>query len=126
EGFDAEAARAYRRSRAGGVRFRQGGPQTLEDLFGGAGRSGASGFGDLFGDLFGANGRPRSSQQSRGEDVASEVTVDFVAALKGAELRLKLPDTGEEITVRIPKGADTGDKVRVAGRGARGARGGPR
>lgn len=122
EGFDADAARAYRRATAGGVRFRQGQPQNLEDLFGGGG----AGFGDLFGDLFGGggNGRARGAVRSQGSDVASEVTVDFVSALRGAELRLKLQDAGEEITVRIPKGADNGDKVRVAGHGAPGRMGG--
>ena len=38
EGFDADAARAYRRATAGGgQRFRYGQPQNLEDLFGGGG-----------------------------------------------------------------------------------------
>jgi curved DNA-binding protein len=116
EGFDAEAARAYRR--ASGARFRRGGPQNLEDLFGGGGAN----MGDLFGDLFaGGNGR---RAQPKGSDVISEITVDFASALHGTELRLKAPDTGDELTVRIPKGADTGDKLRVPGHGARGRMGG--
>lgn len=116
EGFDPEAARAYRR--AGNVRFRRGGPQNLEDLFGGGGVN----MGDLFGDLFsGGNGR---AARSKGSDVISQITVDFASALKGAELRLKAPDTGDEITVRIPKGANTGDKLRVPGHGAQGQMGG--
>jgi curved DNA-binding protein len=130
EGFDAEAYRAYRR---GGTRFRRGQPQNLEDFFTGGGGGGAgpgagpsgAGFGDLFGDLFSTNGRPRASAPARGSDVASEVTVDFVAALAGAQLKLTLQDGGEEITVRIPKGADNGDKVRVSGHGAPGRMGGP-
>ncbi len=121
EGFDAEAARAYRRATAGGARFRQGRPQNLEDLFG----AGSGGFGDLFGDLFAGNGRGRAGARAKGNDVASEVTVDFVSALRGAELRLRLQDGGDEVTVRIPKGADNGDKVRVPGHGAPGRSGGP-
>ncbi|HEU5072645.1 MAG TPA: DnaJ domain-containing protein, partial [Polyangiaceae bacterium] len=106
EGFDAEAYRAYRRASAGGgARFRRGQPQNLEDLFGvGGGRPGAAGagFGDLFGDLFGGNGRPQPNAPAKGSDIASEVTVDFAAALEGAQLKLTLQDGGEEVTVRVP------------------------
>jgi curved DNA-binding protein len=119
EGFDADAFRAYRRG--GGVRFRQGQPQNMEDLFGGGG-----GFGDLLGDLFGRGGRRAGpAPNPKGGDLASEVTVDFVSALKGAELKLKLQDGGEQVTVRVPKGASDGDKVRVRGHGAPGRLGGP-
>lgn len=123
EGFDADAYRAYKRAGAGGVRFRRGQPQNLEDLFGG--NVGGAGFGDLFGDLFGGNGRGRASIPTKGSDVLSEVTVDFVSALEGAQLKLKLQDGGDEVTVRVPKGANTGDKVRVPGHGAPGRMGGP-
>ena len=61
----------------------------------------------------------------KGSDIASEVTVDFISALRGAELKLRLQDGGEEITVRVPPGAGDGDKVRIAGHGAPGAYGGP-
>lgn len=125
EGFDPEAYRAYRR---GGARFRRGQPQNLEEFFSGGGSGGgggAAGFGDLFGEMFGGNGRQRVNVPSKGSDVASEVTVDFVAALAGAQLKLTLQDGGEEVTVRIPKGADDGDKVRVPGHGAPGRLGGP-
>jgi len=61
----------------------------------------------------------------KGSDIASEVSVDFISALRGAELKLRLQDGGEEITVRVPPGAGDGDKVRIAGHGAPGAFGGP-
>ena len=65
---------------------------------------------------------PRSSRRAgaavKGSDVASEVAVDFVSAIRGAELRLKLQDGGDPVTVRVPPGAGEGDKVRVAGHGA--------
>src|SRR5690606_30729049 len=123
EGFDADAARAYRSATAGGgQRFRYGQPQKLEDLFGGGG----GGLGDLFGDLFSSQGGPGAGRvRMKGGDVASEVTVDFASALRGAELHLKLHDSGKEVKVRIPKGANTGDKVRVPGHGAQGRMGGP-
>ena len=61
----------------------------------------------------------------KGSDIASEVSVDFISALRGAELKLRLQDGGDEITVRVPPGAGDGDKVRIAGQGAPGAYGGP-
>lgn len=128
EGFDAEAARAYRNGFGGGrVRYRTSPGANVEDLFGGAG---VGGFGDLFGDLFGggargARGGAGAGAKMKGADVASEVTIDFVSAIKGAELRLRVQDGGEEVTVRIPAGAGDGDKVRIPGHGQPGPFGGP-
>ncbi len=116
EGFNAEAARAYRSGGAGGF----GRNVSVEDLFGGA-AGGSGGFGDLFGDLFGARSSRRRPQ--RGQDLASEVAIDFVSAIRGAELKLTVEGT-KEVTVRVPRGAADGDKVRVAGHGGMGAQGG--
>jgi curved DNA-binding protein len=120
EGFNAAAARAYRNAaQAAGARRARGGGINFEDLQGGS--VGPGGFGDLLGELFGGGGA-RSSRRggvaSKGADVASEVAIDFVSAIRGAELRLRLQDGGEEVTVRVPPGAGEGDKVRVAGHGA--------
>ena len=119
EGFDVGAARAYKEAaRSGRVR---GAPGGIEDMFGGQGAN----IGDLFGDLF-TGGRPRSRRGGmKGSDVAAEVTVDLASAIRGAELRLRLQDGGEEVTVRVPAGAGDGDRVRIAGHGAPGAMGGP-
>ena len=125
EGFNSDAARAYRSGSAGGRRGR--GP-SIEDLFSSNGGvpPGSGGIGDLFGDLFGGRaGRRSSSPGMKGSDIASEVSVDFISALRGAELKLRLQDGGEDITVRVPPGAGDGDKVRIAGHGAPGAYGGP-
>jgi curved DNA-binding protein len=131
EGFNSAAARSYR---AGGApagyrgRSRSGGSMNVEDLFsspGGEPPGGAGGIGDLFGDLFSRAGRRGSSPGMKGSDIASEVSVDFISALRGAELKLRLQDGGDEITVRVPPGAGDGDKVRIAGQGAPGAYGGP-
>jgi curved DNA-binding protein len=127
EGFNPAAARAYRNAaQATGARRARGGGINFEDLQGGA--AGPGGFGDLLGELFGGGG-PRSSRRGgptmKGADVASEVAIDFVSAIRGAELRLRLQDGGEEVTVRVPPGAGEGDKVRVPGHGAPSPMGGP-
>jgi curved DNA-binding protein len=123
EGFNPAAARAYRNAaQATGARRARGGGFDFGDMQGG----GAGGIGDLFGDLFSGGGRgPRRSGPVKGSDIASEVAIDFVSAIRGAELRLRLQDGGEEVTVRVPPGAGDGDKVRVAGHGAPSMMGGP-
>lgn len=124
EGFDPDVVRRYR---SGGVG--RGG-------FGGGGFSGGGfgfnegsepiGFGDLFGELFRGGGRRGGRRTgTKGEDVASEVDLEFVSALKGAELKLELESGGESVTVRVPAGAGDGDKVRVPGHGRAGQLGGP-
>ena len=125
EGFNAAAARAYRNAaQAAGARRARGGGVNFEDLAGGGG---GAGFGDLLGDLFGGGGGRgrRPGAPPKGSDVASEVAIDFVSAIRGAELRLRVQDGGEEVTVRVPPGAGDGDKVRVAGHGAPSMMGGP-
>jgi len=128
EGFNSAAARSYRSGpMPGGYRTRRGGGGgvNVEDLFSSPGESPGGGIGDLFGDLFSRSGRRGSSSGMKGSDIASEVSVDFISALRGAELKLRLQDGGDEITVRVPPGAGDGDKVRIPGHGAPGAYGGP-
>lgn len=125
QGFDPERARAMRDFQAGGG-FRGnpfggggGGGQAfevnLEDLLGGRGGGGMGGIGDILGGAMrGARRGPR-----KGEDIESAVTIDFNAAVKGTELHLQSPD-GEEVKVRIPAGADEGNRLRVPGHGGPG------
>lgn len=127
EGFNADAAREYAYMRARGGRRAGGIPGggasfRVEDIFGG-GRA-ASGFGDIFGDLFQNVRGAQRGAGPKGPDIASEVTVGFLDALRGAELNLTLQNGSEPITVRIPPGADDGDRLRVPGQGAPGAFGG--
>jgi len=125
EGFDAERARAYKQwaSQGGGPRVRStGGTVNIEDLFGNANEGG---FGDVFGDLFGRGGRGRRGPVP-GQDVESEITVDFVSAVRGTTLELRTELGGGPVTVRIPPGASDGSRVRIAGQGAPSPSGGPR
>jgi curved DNA-binding protein len=117
-GFDPEMMRAYGRAATGGggrrVRFsREGGGFDFGDV---------GGFGDLFGDLLGGRGRRVAT---KGPDIASELSVDLASALRGTTVKLRLQDGSDEVTVRIPPGAADGDKVRLRGKGAPGAMGGP-
>src|SRR5579884_56306 len=132
EGFDPDRVRAYhewasRQRRGGGARGGIGsdGGATfdVDDMLGGMG--GGAGFGDLFGDLIGRARRARGPV--RGPDLESEITIDFASALRGATLELR-PEgpASAPVTVRIPAGADDGNRVRIAGQGAPSGNGGQR
>lgn len=121
EGFSPQAARAYRRARSSRVPFRRA--QGIgSDVFSNEGFGG--GLGDLFGELFKSRDRGRHAAR-QGADVTSEVIVDFASAIQGAELKLRLQEGGEPVTVRVPPGAEDGDRVRISGHGAPGSLGGP-
>ncbi len=103
---------------AGGARY-SGGPD-------------ASGFQDIFADLF-ANARGGGfsggagggqPQQSRGQDQRYQLTVTFTEAALGATRRLTLPD-GRTLDVTIPPGLDDGQTLRLRGQGSAGWNGGP-
>jgi molecular chaperone DnaJ len=73
----------------------------LNDLLrnAGAGQSGgagAGGLGDLFGGIFGGGGRGTTTapRSRRGADVESELTIDFVDAVRGAEVPIRLSSPG--------------------------------
>lgn len=109
EGFNPSAARGFGgRGNSGNV--------GLDDIF----NNGFSGFGDLFGDVFGGRAA------ARGADAAAEVSVDFVSAIRGANVRVHVPNVPDGITIRVPPGANDGDKVRAAGYGSPGPNGASR
>jgi molecular chaperone DnaJ len=71
----------------------------LNDLFGraGAGGGGAGGFSDLLGGLFGNRAGTATAagpRAQRGADVESELRIDFVDAVRGAEVQLRLTSPG--------------------------------
>ncbi len=67
----------------------------LSDLFGQRGaQGGGAGLGDMFGDMFTGGGRgQRQRRPSKGQDLETSTTLDFVDALEGATITLAL--TGE-------------------------------
>lgn len=128
QGFDPERARAMRdfqaRGGGGGGGFGgfpgggggEGFQVNFEDLFG-RGGGGVGGIGDIFGGAAGARGGRRAAR--KGQDIESPLTIDFATAVRGGEMHLQTSD-GETLTVRIPPGADEGNRLRVPGQGGPG------
>jgi len=86
------------------------------DPFGGGGRVGNMGFEDL---LHGA--RSQRSPQSRKRDLTTEVDITLEEAYHGTT-RL-ISKEGRRLQVKIPPGARTGTRVRIAGEGRSGTGG---
>jgi len=135
EGFDPGA---YERARAG---------------FGGGGGFGMGDLGDLFGQAgFGGFGGFRAGP-TRGRDLTMRLDVPFEKAVRGFQTRFEYQqpvgcpscdgagvtsagvcgtcrgrgtvEKARSLTVNVPRGAQTGDRLRLKGRGAAGRGGGP-
>lgn len=98
----------------------------LRDLFGDS-----SPFSDFFSQIFGGMGAGRArtegfgfrTRSQRGQDYEQDVEITLEEAFHGATRTLQRD--GERLDVKIPRGADTGTRVRLAGKGAPGIAGGP-
>ncbi len=125
------------------VHVRHGTPEDLEDLFGGG-----SPFSDFFTQIFGGmggggrvgtapggaarRGATRTGAQpggfeyrvrpQRGRDLRQEVAISLREAYEGTTRIIQ--KNGRQLEVKIPPGARTGTRVRVAGEGAPGTAGG--
>src|SRR3954471_3819087 len=87
----------------------------------------------MFGDLFGGGARAGRGRRARmepvaGEDVEEPIEVDLRDAVLGAEreIALQKPVSAEtsRLKVKIPPGVETGSRIRLAGQGSPGERGG--
>lgn len=99
----------------------------LDDLFGSS-----AGFSDFFRTIFGAGGRTQRSSfndmmgrqaQMTGQDIEYHVEISLEEAYHGTTRTLARNDS-EQFTAKIPRGAKTGTKVRLSGKGNPGP-GGP-
>lgn len=107
-----------------GVDFEFGGTgfsDFFEAFFGGGrGQSAFGGGGAGFGD--------RAAGAERGPDVEADIMVTLEEALKGStrqvSLRRGASDKVEKYQVKIPRGVHEGQRIRLAGQGEAGARGG--
>jgi curved DNA-binding protein len=108
-----------------GFDVRYGTPGDMEDLFGGGAGGGI--FSDFFNQLFGTGrpGRQRSYQtrSRRGQDYQQEVEISIEEAYHGTS-RI-LDKEGRRLEAKIPAGAKTGTKIRLAGEGGPGMGGSP-
>jgi curved DNA-binding protein len=134
-GFDEEKARQFRQYQraAGGERgFGGSGSGGFEEVF----RQGRSGFdpsdlGSMFEDLFAGRaqtrGRRARTEPMVGDDAEASIEVDLRDAVLGAEREIALQKNDGSPTrlrVKIPPGVETGSRIRLAGQGGPGQRGG--
>lgn len=94
-----------------------GGQQVnFDDLFGGAG-----GFSDFFSAIFGGvgGGQPINTQTRRPQTYEQALSISLQEAFEGSARILE--GGGRRVQVKIPAGAKTGTKIRVAGAGPGGA-----
>ena len=96
--------------RAGGASAGGGGfEDILRNMFGGAARGAAPGFGTRFEqEDFVAPGT--------GQDLHAEMTISLPDAAKGTKTRVHLP-TGKDVEVKIPAGLTDGQSIRLKGQG---------
>jgi curved DNA-binding protein len=69
----------------------------------------------------------REARPMRGQDVSQVMVVGFEEAIRGAERRIHVRIGGEnvQINVRVPPGVESGQKLRVPGKGMPSPSGGP-
>ena len=104
--------------------YREYAEGTQGGRYGGAASAGFTeeDLGDIFGDLFGR--RTRSGGRASGRDEMYALSVDFLDAVNGGTRRLTLPD-GQSLDVKVPAGLESGQTLRLRGKGAAGGGGGP-
>lgn len=121
-GFGTRNGGQYYRSPDGTyVRFEGDAPGGFDDVLGGAG----GGFGDFFSRFFGAGEAQRDpfagarQRQAGGRDIRTTLRLPFDQALAGGKTQVTLP-TGEQVRLDIPRGVESGFKIRLRGRGEAG------
>lgn len=135
---DAEQRAEYDQLRAmgSGARFTSGGAgaQGFDDIFRGFGRGARTNqadFDDILGGLFGGSSRFGNPSggfggfggPSKGGDITANTTLDFLTAIRGDTVGLKMQD-GREVKVKIPAGVADGQKIRLKGKGQQSPDGG--
>lgn len=123
-GWDDKKAEQFRAYRGGGSSGRAGGGGMPGFDFNVSGDGGGVDFESILGEMFGGGrgGRGRKRGPMPGADLATELTVTLRDAVAGGERTLNV--NGHRLTVKIPAGIETGSRIRLAGQGEAGERGG--
>jgi molecular chaperone DnaJ len=126
---DKEQRKEYDAVRAmgGGARFTggAGGPGAGGAGFPGGfpGGAGGAGFEDVFANLFGGGGRGGFGGgfggfgPQRGADLTLATTVDFIDSIHGSTIKVRLSNSGEPTSVKVPAGIADGQKIKLRGKG---------
>jgi DnaJ-class molecular chaperone len=77
-----------------------------------------------FEDLINQQAQQQRAQSFRGEDQIFKMEIGFDTSVLGAEQNITLP-THEKLSMKIPPGVKTGQKLKLSGRGGTGYNGGP-
>lgn len=98
--------------------------------FGFSGRGGDDIFSQIFGGMGGAQhgcGGQHRPRPVKGQDYLMRLTIPFRQAVLGGERRVDLDRKGqtEQLQVRIPAGVESGQKLRISGKGGASPAGGP-
>jgi molecular chaperone DnaJ len=78
-------------------------------------------FGDIFGDIFGGRGTRRPP---KGRNLQISIDLNLNEAVFGKTVELKLPTSSKKVSVNIPPGVDSGNKIRLSGEGEKSQYGG--
>ena len=121
---------------AGGFPGGRAGGFDFNDLFGGAGggarnfsyRSGPGGgqgeASDIFANLFGGGGfQGQAPGPRRGGNAEHQVEIDFVEAVRGTELKLRVDN--QQVNIKVPAGTVHDARLRLKGKGHPGVNNGP-
>jgi len=148
DNIDPKTAEAYANSGSGGSPFGHGGNPfggynqgaqhqefDFRDFdFGSAqqGGRGTGSFRDIFSGIFGGGGMAQEPANAAGSDVEYKAQVPFWEAIRGGEMKLNIQRpssmgrmTPEPVSFRIKPGTRDGQRIRLAGKGNPGMRGGP-
>jgi curved DNA-binding protein len=106
--------------RGGSFEFRSGGGSPFDSFFhqAGSGPGGGGGFHSF---------QQGAAQRPKGQDATLELSITLNEVLTGVEKTISLGRSSgaEKVSVKVPKGIDSGKKLRVSGKGSPSPAGGP-